>query len=297
MSTSADHSTVAAKAERFRQLHTERILVLPNAWDVASALIAVQQGAQAVATTSAGVAWSRGSADGNKLSREQMLDGLISTVAAVDVPVSVDIEAGFGTNDDEVYATVRAVVDAGGVGVNIEDRTGEAFHSIPEQAARIAGIRAVADEAGVPLFINARTDIYLSGSGDFDETVDRARAYVEAGASGVFVPGPVDLDLIGAGGDDPGTAEHHGRAGFAHHRRTGGCRGPAGIGGFVDRAGRVRPHPPRDGRVADQWYVYGAGRPDAVSGAERADGLTAVRPQSPRAINWFRGSPRGRCRS
>lgn len=197
MSTSLDVSTVAAKAERFRQLHTERILVLPNAWDVASALIAVQQGAQAVATTSAGVAWSRGSADGNRLSRGQMLDGLISTVAAVDVPVSVDIEAGFGTNDDEVCATVRAVVDAGGVGVNIEDRTGDAFHSIPEQAARIAGIRAVADEAGVPLFINARTDIYLSGSGDFDETVDRARAYVEAGASGVFVPGPVDLDLIG----------------------------------------------------------------------------------------------------
>jgi 2-methylisocitrate lyase-like PEP mutase family enzyme len=188
----------AELAERFQQLHTDGILVLPNAWDVASARIAVQQGAVAVATTSAGVAWCRGSADGNVLTREQMLDNLSATVAAVDVPVTSDIESGFGATDDEVCDTVRAILAVGAVGINIEDRVGATLFPIEQQAARITAIRAAADEVGVRLFINARTDVYLAGSGDQAEAIDRGQAYAAAGASGVFVPGPADLDLIGA---------------------------------------------------------------------------------------------------
>lgn len=198
MTTSAARPALAESARRFRDLHAEgSILVLPNAWDSASAAIAVDAGATAIATSSAAVAWALGYPDGNALTRDLMLQSLSRIAAAVPVPVSSDIEAGFGTTDDEVAETVRLVLAAGAVGVNLEDQTAGQFRTPGEQGALIGVVRAAAAEAGVDLFINARTDTYLLGTGDFDETVERAAVYLAAGASGIFVPGVADLDTIG----------------------------------------------------------------------------------------------------
>ncbi|MFJ4516451.1 isocitrate lyase/phosphoenolpyruvate mutase family protein [Streptomyces sp. NPDC088816] len=192
-------STQSAKARLFRSLHTSAApLALANAWDVASARVVESAGASAIATTSAGVAWSLGSPDGDALGREQAL-GLISRVAAaVAVPVTADIEGGYGRDAAEVAETVTGVLAAGAVGVNIEDGT----RAPAELATRLAAARRAADRAGTELFLNARVDTYLLGLGDPDtrlaETLARARRYVDAGADGVFVPGVTDTTTIAA---------------------------------------------------------------------------------------------------
>ncbi|MFC4058114.1 isocitrate lyase/phosphoenolpyruvate mutase family protein [Planomonospora corallina] len=195
------------KAELFHSLHARegRPLVLANAWDVASALIVEEAGAEAVATTSAGVAWSLGAPDGDRLDRDRAVDLVARIAAAVRVPVTADIESGFGDTPEEVGETVRRVIEAGAVGVNIEDtvRDGAAsLRPVTEQAARLAAARAAADAAGVPLYINARVDVYLRGAGDPEArlaaTLERAAAYREAGASGIFVIGATDPDTIAA---------------------------------------------------------------------------------------------------
>jgi len=156
-------------------------LVLPNAWDAASARLVERAGAEFVATTSAGVAWSLGVPDGDRLDPDDAVAAVRRIVRAVDVPVTADIEGGYG----DVENTVRKVLGAGVVGVNIEDGA----RARPE---RIASARAVDDD----LFINARIDTFLFGGGDIAETVLRARQYLDAGADGIFVPGVVDLDAI-----------------------------------------------------------------------------------------------------
>ncbi|WP_449062359.1 isocitrate lyase/PEP mutase family protein [Planomonospora algeriensis] len=196
------------KADRFHSLHTRdgRPLVLANAWDVAGALLVEEAGAEAVATTSAGVAWSLGAPDGDRLDRDRALDLIARIAAAVRVPVTADIESGFGEKPEALAETVRAVIEAGAVGVNIEDtvRDGAApsLRPVGEQAARITAARAAADAAGVPLYINARVDVYLRGSGDpqtrLAATLERAAAYRDAGASGIFVIGAPDPDTIAA---------------------------------------------------------------------------------------------------
>ncbi len=187
-SSSIDH------AARFRALHHGAALVLPNAWDAASAALVEAAGAQAIATTSAGVSWANGAPDGSGLGREAMAGAVARIVAAVRVPVTADIEGGYG----DVAATVRAVIQAGAVGVNLEDSPGSPLLPAAEQAARIAAARAAADAEGVDLFVNARTDVYLAGvPGDqVAEVEERARVYAEAGADGLFVPGLLDLDVI-----------------------------------------------------------------------------------------------------
>ncbi|MET9896745.1 isocitrate lyase/phosphoenolpyruvate mutase family protein [Streptomyces sp. NPDC006465] len=181
----------------FRALHVPgRPLVLPNAWDTAGARIVEEAGAAAVATTSAGLAWDLGTADGDRLDRESALTAVARIAAAVRVPVSADIESGYAPDARGVGDTVRAVLAAGAVGVNIED----ALHTegagplrpVAEQAERIAAARAAADAAGVPLFVNARIDTYLRAAGGVEETLERAAAFLAAGADGVFVPGAVD---------------------------------------------------------------------------------------------------------
>ncbi|MGW3668030.1 isocitrate lyase/PEP mutase family protein [Streptomyces sp. NPDC005141] len=181
----------------FRALHVPgRPLVLPNAWDTAGARIVEEAGAAAVATTSAGVAWDLGTADGDRLDRAGALAAVARIAAAVGVPVSADIESGYAPDARGVGDTVRAVLAAGAVGVNIED----ALHTegagplrpVGEQAERIAAARAAADAADVPLFVNARVDTYLRGAGGVEETLERAAAFLAAGADGVFVPGAVD---------------------------------------------------------------------------------------------------------
>ncbi|MEU3604434.1 isocitrate lyase/phosphoenolpyruvate mutase family protein [Streptomyces sp. NPDC035033] len=191
-------STQADRARLFRSLHSSaRPLALANAWDVASARVVEAAGAPAIATTSAGAAWSLGLPDGEAVSAGQVTDLVARIAAAVDVPVTADIEGGYGRNGTEVAETVARVLRAGAVGVNIEDGT----RPPADLVARLRAARSAAERAGVPLFLNARTDTYLRGLGDpatrLKDTLERARAYADAGADGVFVPGVTDPATVG----------------------------------------------------------------------------------------------------
>jgi 2-methylisocitrate lyase-like PEP mutase family enzyme len=198
--------TQKAKAESFRALHTTGpILVLPNAWDAASAAVIAQAGATAIATTSGGVAWSLGRPDGHGLTRAEMIEAVRRVAAAVDVPVTADVEGGYGPAPEDVAATVEGVVGAGGVGVNIEDSKagGGPLFDVAEQVARIKAGRAAAAKAGLPeLWMNIRTDVFLFQIGEPEgrlaDVLARAKAYAEAGADSLFVPGLVDLDTVRA---------------------------------------------------------------------------------------------------
>ncbi|HZO69593.1 MAG TPA: isocitrate lyase/phosphoenolpyruvate mutase family protein [Kribbellaceae bacterium] len=184
----------------FRALHVPGDpLLLANAWDVASARIVAAAGARAIATTSAGAAWSLGYPDGDAIDRDTALDLVRRVTAAVDVPVTADIEGGYSPKPTDLVETAAAVVDAGAVGVNFEDCVYDepaALLPVEQQAERIAALRT----GGGDLFINARTDVYLRGVGDpaarLDETLRRAAAYLAAGADGVFVPGVTDLETV-----------------------------------------------------------------------------------------------------
>ena len=192
------------KAEHLRQLHHgPRIVVLPNAWDVASARVLEELGYPAIATTSAGVAFALGYPDGEHISRDEML-GVVERIArAVRVPVTADMEAGYGTTLADMAETAKAVVNAGAVGMNLEDVTGpdESSHvDTALQAEKIRAIRRVSESLGVPLVVNARTDIYLMPIGPaetrFQRTVERLSAYHEAGADSLFAPGLTDGETI-----------------------------------------------------------------------------------------------------
>jgi 2-methylisocitrate lyase-like PEP mutase family enzyme len=185
----------ARRAELFAGLHTPgKPLLLPNAWDVASAVMIAGAGAKAIATTSAGVAWSLGVPDGGGLGAQRAAAAVARIVAAVDVPVSADIEAGY----EDLAATVSAVLQAGAVGVNTEDTQAGVLLSPAEQAERLRQARAAADGAGLRPWINARTDMFLTGSGQLGEALERSAAYAEAGADSLFVPGLVDPAQIAA---------------------------------------------------------------------------------------------------
>lgn len=179
------------KAQRFRELHEgPGPLVLPNAWDAASAALMVRCGAAAVATTSGGVAWAHGRPDGEGLTRDEMVAAVRRMVAAVDVPVSADVEGGYG----DVAATVRAVIEAGAAGINLEDSRDGTLLPAAAQAERIRAARDAA--AGLPMVINARTDVFLLGGGDLDDVLARGDEYAKAGADCLFVPGLLDLDVL-----------------------------------------------------------------------------------------------------
>lgn len=195
------HSGSLAKAEQFRQLHAPgpKPLVLVNVWDAASARVVQEAGASAIATSSSAVSWSLGYRDGDHVPWGLAMAALGRVVAATPLPVTADIETGYGRTDDELQATVHAVLDTGAVGINIEDSGADPLTDIKEQSRRIALIRAAADDRGIPLFINARTDTYLSGrfpDSAYQETLTRAESYLLAGADGVFVPGVVDLHVL-----------------------------------------------------------------------------------------------------
>ncbi|MEU6353324.1 isocitrate lyase/phosphoenolpyruvate mutase family protein [Streptomyces sp. NPDC047072] len=205
------YDTLREAAVAFRALHVPGTpLVLPNAWDVPSARLVEDAGAAAVATTSAGLSWALGVADGDRAERERVSAAVGRIVAAVRVPVSADIETGYAKDAEGVADTVRAVLAAGVVGVNIEDALYEEgaapLRSVAEQRERIAAAREAADAEGVPLFVNARIDTFLRGAGDIDRTLERAAAFRAAGADGIFVPGAVDpgtLKLLVDGVDAP----------------------------------------------------------------------------------------------
>lgn len=186
------------KAEAFRKLHhSGKILVLLNAWDAGSARIFELAGAPAVATTSSGLGVSNGYQDGQRITRDRLFDAVRRITRVVQVPLTVDLEAGYGKTAAEVVETVRAVADAGAIGMNIEDGTDTPAVLVD----KIKGIREFAKSLGLPFFVNARTDVYLRGIGAkeerFDETMRRIKAYAEAGADSAFVPGLTDPSMIG----------------------------------------------------------------------------------------------------
>jgi len=192
------------KAEKLRALHqTARPLVLVNAWDVVSARIVEDLGFPAVATTSAGVAWAEGFADGERISRDNMLARVKRIAQAVQVPLTADLEGGYGYTVRDAEATAHGAIEAGAAGLNFEDAHPEenSLIDIELQAARVAAIREVATKLNVPLVINARTDVYLADIGDnnvwrLQETIRRGNDYLRAGADVVFVPGVTDEPTI-----------------------------------------------------------------------------------------------------
>ncbi len=194
----------AEKAEQFRKLHHgPRLLLLPNAWDVVSARILEECGHAAIATSSAAVAFSRGYPDGQRIPREEMLDVVARIARAVRVPVTADLEAGYGTTVKDMAETVKPAIEAGAIGMNLEDVTGDDESSqvaVPLQVEKIRAIRETAASLGVPFVLNARTDVYLMPIGPeatrFERTVERLRAYRDAGADCLFVPGLYDRDII-----------------------------------------------------------------------------------------------------
>jgi 2-methylisocitrate lyase-like PEP mutase family enzyme len=192
------------KAMQFRQRHRgPGVLVLPNVWDVASARIVEEAGFPAIATTSAGIAYSLGYPDGQHISREEMVARVARIARAVKVPVTADIEAGYGSSPEDAARTTRELIQAGAVGMNLEDTGGDPEHPLLELALAVEKIKAVrvaAAELRVPMVVNARTDVYLL-PGDpytqYSEALRRLIAFRDAGADCVFAPGLKDAEAIG----------------------------------------------------------------------------------------------------
>ena len=191
------------KARRFQELHRgPRILVIINAWDAASARVFEVAGAKAVGTGSAGIAFSHGYPDNDRIPREVILEATREIVNAVDVPVTADILTGLGATHEAVAATVKEVIAMGAVGVNVEDGTDEGprLFDVGEQVEKIRAIAAAVKESGIPIVINARTDSYWLKLGDdaarLRTSIERANRYREAGASCLFVPAVSDREAI-----------------------------------------------------------------------------------------------------
>ncbi len=194
------------KAEAFRRMHDRsRILVLVNVWDAMSARAVEEAGGRAIATSSATLAHSIGYADGEAAPRDEFIAAIGRIARTVDAPVTADIESGFGLTPAEVAETIRMVVEAGAVGINLEDgvpeRRGELYDE-GQALERLRVAREAAAKAGVPIVINARTDVFLLGIGPTDQrlshAVRRANLYRDAGADCLFVPGVRDAQTIGA---------------------------------------------------------------------------------------------------
>ncbi|HEY2461337.1 MAG TPA: isocitrate lyase/phosphoenolpyruvate mutase family protein [Candidatus Acidoferrum sp.] len=196
--------SLSQKADHLRELHHgPRILVLPNAWDASSARIVEESGFPAIATTSAGVAFTLGHSDGQIVTRDEMLAVVARIARAVSVPVTADMEAGYGNTPAHTADTAKALLAAGAVGLNLEDlapNSTTTLNPVDLQTEKIRALRDSSKSLGASLVINARTDIYLGQIGDaatrFDRTVERLRAYRQAGADCLFVPGINDRDTI-----------------------------------------------------------------------------------------------------
>ncbi|HEX6802099.1 MAG TPA: isocitrate lyase/phosphoenolpyruvate mutase family protein [Terriglobales bacterium] len=193
-----------AKATTFRALHHgPKILLLPNAWDVASARMMEEAGAAAIATTSAGVAFALGYPDGQKISRAEMLATVARVAAQVKLPVTADVEAGYGNRPQDAALTAEAVIEAGAVGMNLEDATGDAQHPLADlslQLEKISAVRETGRRFGVPLVLNARTDVFLAQVGAaearYEHAVRRLAAYRDAGADCLFAPGVREASVV-----------------------------------------------------------------------------------------------------
>jgi 2-methylisocitrate lyase-like PEP mutase family enzyme len=187
-------------ADDFRALHHGEMLVLPNAWDAMSARVFEEAGCRAVATTSAGVSWSLGYPDGERIPWADFLGATRRIARCLSVPLTVDCESGFSATPAELGERVREIIGTGASGINLEDSRDPRSHALfPLESAvqRVAAARAAADREGVPIVINARTDFYLGPSGVvLADVVDRCRAYLAAGADCVYPIGLSDLEAI-----------------------------------------------------------------------------------------------------
>jgi 2-methylisocitrate lyase-like PEP mutase family enzyme len=188
---SSSPSAVAAKRRAFRALHASGCFVIPNPWDVGSARYLQGQGFQALASTSAGYAWSQGRFDG-ACTREQVLAHLRELVAATDVPLNADFENGFAPDAQGVAESVRLAVEAGVAGLSIEDSTGNAEapqFDIDTAVARLSAARRAIDATGGETLLVARAENFFVNRPDFDDTLARLKAYAAAGADCLYAPG------------------------------------------------------------------------------------------------------------
>jgi 2-methylisocitrate lyase-like PEP mutase family enzyme len=194
------------KAEIFHRLHVRgNPVVLVNAWDAGSAKTVAAAGAKAVATSSWSVANANGFTDGERIPQILALENLRRIVRAVDLPVTVDLESGYGEGPEDVAATIRLAIEAGAIGCNLEDSfpANGKLRNMDEQADRIRGARRAARERNLAFFINARSDVFFQRPAEqhdqsmVEDAIQRAHAYAEAGADGLFAPGLTNITLIG----------------------------------------------------------------------------------------------------
>jgi 2-methylisocitrate lyase-like PEP mutase family enzyme len=189
------------KAETLRALHhCKEPLLLPNVWDSASARIIEDAGYPALATTSAGVAFAQGFPDGQKIPAERLITAVAQIVSSVRIPVTADVEAGYGSQPEDAARTASRVIEVGAVGMNFEDASGHRERPLLDLQLQVDRIRETSAKLGIPLVLNARTDVYLLQVGEpatrYKEALRRVRAFRAAGADCVFVPGVRDVETI-----------------------------------------------------------------------------------------------------
>jgi 2-methylisocitrate lyase-like PEP mutase family enzyme len=238
-----------ASAKTFRDLHHQStVLRLPNAWDAGSARLFESLGATAIATTSAGVAWAQGYADGHRLPIEVAVSVTASIARLLKVPLSVDMEQGYSDDPAKVAENIKRVLEAGAVGINLEDGSGA-----PELLAKkIEAIKNMAAQSGLDVFINARADVYLAGLAPEGQRVEasirRGTLYQQAGADGLFVPAVVASDEIKAIVEGvklplnvlarPGVPDAEGLAKLGVHRLSAGSGVAQMLWGHAEQLGR-----------------------------------------------------------
>jgi 2-methylisocitrate lyase-like PEP mutase family enzyme len=196
-----DRTRQKSMADSFRAMHrAQPILLLPNAWDAASARVFEEAGFGAMATTSAGIAFTMGFPDGQRISRAEMLAVVRRIATAVKVPVTADVEAGYGNRPEDAALTAREVAEAGGVGMNLEDATGDPGKPLLDLPLQVERIKAVQEAGRELVVLNARTDVYLlqleTPETRYDAALRRLAAYRDAGADCVFVPGLQDMKTV-----------------------------------------------------------------------------------------------------
>jgi methylisocitrate lyase len=192
--------TIADKRAAFRRLHESGCFVIPNPWDVGSAVLLESLGFKALASTSAGFAWTHARPD-NQVGRDEVLSHLSALVQAVDVPINADYENAFAERPDDVATNVALAVDTGVAGLSVEDSTGKAeapLYDFELAVARIRAARAAIDKRGGGVILTARSEGFFVGAPDFEETVRRIKAYAEAGADCLYAPGLREEAQIGA---------------------------------------------------------------------------------------------------
>ena len=182
--------TIDSRVETFRRLHESGCFVMPNPWDAGSARVLEQLGFKALASTSAGLAWTLGRAD-NHITRDQALDHLRQIAAAVKVPINADFEGGYAIEPDDVAANVTLATATGIAGLSIEDSTGDKakpLHDFELAVERVRAARRAIDQSGTGVVLTGRSEGFVVGRPDLDETIRRLRAYSEAGADCLYAP-------------------------------------------------------------------------------------------------------------